>query len=103
MPGSISILLTVGSRATRTVVRLAPPSQTSTGTVTVSAEESARVTTSLTGIGALPRLSITTSTESPTVVAVSIAWSSFQVSKNQVRQNQERSRPDTSSNVLKKS
>ena len=97
------MLFTAGSRATRTVVRLAPPSQTSTGTVRLSARPSARVITSGTGMGARPRFSMPISTESPTVATLSIAWSRRQVSKNQVRQNHYRSRPDTSSKVSKKS
>ena len=74
------MLLIPGSRATLTEVRLAPSSQTRTGTVTVSAVPLSRVTTRRTGIGAFPRLATTTSTESEPVITVSIAWSSFQVS-----------------------
>ena len=103
LAGSISMLLTVGSLATLTVVRFLPSNQTLTGTSRVSVLPSVRVTARCTGIGALPRLETITSSESPTVVTVSMAWSSFQVSKNQVRQNQERSWPETSSKVSKKS
>jgi hypothetical protein len=80
---------TAGSSGTRSTWRRAPLNQTSTDTSRRSTAPPARVIASRTGIGARPRSSITISTSPPVRRAETSAWSSVQVSKNQVRQNHE--------------
>ena len=98
------MLLTAGSLATRTVVRLAPPSQTSTGTVEAVGVAVCPGDDQLDRHrGPAPVLDPDLERIARRSTTVSMAWSRRQVSKNQVRQNQDRSAPMTSSKVAKKS
>ncbi len=90
---SASISTLVTSPLTVIVVRSFPASQTETGISRFSTFPSAWVMVSRAGIGTSPLSRIITSNSVPFGVTLPIAWSSCQVSKYQLRQNQERSCP----------
>src|SRR5919106_2916191 len=101
--GSISTDLTVAAPAMRAVCVRVPASHGSTGSSSRSTRPSARVIASRTGIGARPRSSTVTTRDPSSSRTDPTAWSRVHVSNHQVRQNQSRSRPATSSKVFQKS
>src|SRR5690606_3123764 len=100
--GSISPRVT-SPESRVTVTEVLPASQCSTGTVRCAVRPSPCVIVSSAGIGTRPRSSITIVVLPVAVVTLATAWSRVQVSWYQLRQNQSRSCPLTSSNVRHRS